>query len=117
MTDNSLIAPVVSTRQPWTGASLADSTQGLVDAIKADGWVHDSLAGAGQVRDVASTVMDPLSALLANGLAWAMEYFEPLRSMLDQLAGKPDPVSSHAATWNNMATELDSMAADLQGLV
>ena len=54
--------------------------------------------------------MDPISALLANGLGWAMEYFEPLRQMLDELTGKPDVVASHAATWNNMATELASMS-------
>lgn len=42
-----------------------------------------------------------------------MEYFEPLREMLDELTGKPDVVWSHAATWNIMATELTSMSADL----
>jgi uncharacterized protein YukE len=42
-----------------------------------------------------------------------MEYFEPLRQVLDELTGKPDVVRSHAATWNNMATELHAMAGDL----
>lgn len=114
MTDNSLIAPVQSTREPWTGSGLGDSIEGLVDAIKSEGWVDDLIAGAGLGLEVASTVMDPISALLANGLGWAMEYFEPLRQMLDELTGKPDVVASHAATWNNMATELDGIAADLQ---
>jgi len=114
MTDNSLVAPVESTRQPWTGSGLGDSIQGLTDAIKSEGWVDDLLAGAGLGLEVTATVMDPISALLANGLSWAMEYFEPLRQMLDELTGKPDVVASHAATWNNMATELDSIAADLQ---
>jgi hypothetical protein len=114
MTDNSLIAPVESTRQPWTGSSLADSVEGLVQAIKSEGWVDDALAGVGLGVEVAATVMDPISALLANGLGWAMEYFEPLRQMLDELTGKPDVVASHAATWNNMATELADISADLQ---
>lgn len=114
MADDSLIAPVESTREAWTGSSLADSIEGLVDAIKTEGWVDDVLAGAGLAVEVAATAMDPISALLANGLGWAMEYFEPLRQMLDELTGKPDVVASHAATWNNMATELQSIAADLQ---
>jgi uncharacterized protein YukE len=117
MTDNSLVAPVESTRQPWTGSSLGDSIEGLVDAIKSEGWVDDVLAGAGLGVEVAATVMDPISALLANGLGWAMEYFEPLRKMLDELTGMPDVVASHAATWNNMATELNSIATDLQSMV
>jgi uncharacterized protein YukE len=114
MTEESLIAPVESTRQPWTGSSLGDSIEGLVEAIKSEGWVDDALAGAGLAVEAAATVMDPISALLANGLGWAMEYFEPLRQVLDELTGKPDVVAAHAATWNNMATELASICADLQ---
>lgn len=110
----SLIAPVQSTRQPWTGSSLADSIEGLVQAIKSEGWVDDALAGAGLAVEAAATVLDPISALLANGFGWAMEYFDPLREMLDELTGKPDVVRAHAATWNNMATELGSIASDLQ---
>jgi uncharacterized protein YukE len=113
MTDGSLVAPVESSREAWTGSGFADSIEGLVDAIKADGWVDDVLAGATLGVEVAATVMDPISALLANGLGWAMEYFEPLREMLDELTGKPDVVRSHAATWNNMADELYGMATDL----
>jgi uncharacterized protein YukE len=117
MTDQSLVAPVESTRQPWTGSSLGDSIEGLVQAIKSDGWVDDVLAGAGLGVEVAATVMDPISALLANGLGWAMEYFEPLRHMLDELTGMPDVVSSHATTWNNMATELGKISSELEQLV
>ncbi|QFZ21030.1 WXG100 family type VII secretion target [Saccharothrix syringae] len=113
MTGESLVAPVRSSRQAWTGASLADSVEGLVDAIKAEGWVDDALAGVNAGVEVAAAAIDPLSALLANGLGWAMEYFEPLREALDELTGKPDLVRAHAATWRNMATELSAMAADL----
>ncbi|RSM73831.1 WXG100 family type VII secretion target [Kibdelosporangium aridum] len=114
MTENSLVAPVQSSREAWTGAGLADSIEGLVDAIKTEGWVDDALAGAAAGVEIAATVMDPISALLANGLGWAIEYFEPLREVLDDLTGKPDVVRAHAATWNNMATELHDMAADLK---
>ncbi|MFI7519803.1 WXG100 family type VII secretion target [Micromonospora globbae] len=114
MTDMSLVAPVHSTREVWTGSSLADGVEGLVDAIRSEGWVDDLLAGASLGLDVVATVLDPFSALLANGLGWAMEYFEPLREMLDWLTGMPDVVASHAATWDNMAGHLTQMAADLQ---
>ncbi|MEJ2854141.1 MULTISPECIES: WXG100 family type VII secretion target [unclassified Saccharothrix] len=113
MSDGSLVAPVESTREAWTGSGLADGIEGLVDAIRSEGWVDDALAGTALGVEVAASVLDPISALLANGLGWAMEYFEPLREMLDELTGKPDVVRSHAATWNNMATELTSMSQDL----
>jgi uncharacterized protein YukE len=114
MTDNSLIAPVESSREVWTGSGLAEGVEGLVDAIKSEGWVDDALAGVGLAVEVGASAIDPISALLANGLGWAMEYFDPLRQMLDELTGMPDVVAAHAATWNNMATELASMSADLK---
>jgi uncharacterized protein YukE len=117
MTEQSLIAPVTSTRQPWTGSSLGDSIQGLVEAIRSESWVDGVLSGAGLGVEVAATVMDPISALLANGLGWAMEYFEPRRHMLEELTGKPDVVTAHANTWNNMATELAQISTDLEQYV
>ncbi|HEU5470965.1 MAG TPA: hypothetical protein VFV67_09960 [Actinophytocola sp.] len=113
MSDGSLVAPVESTREAWTGSSLADGIEGLVDAIESKNWVTGVLAGTGLAVEVAASVIDPFSALLSNGLGWAMEYFEPLRSVLDELTGMPDVVQSHAATWNNMATELYAMSEDL----
>jgi uncharacterized protein YukE len=117
VSDNPLVAPVESTRRAWTGSGLADSIQGLVDAIESDGWVDDALGGTGLALEVVGSVMDPISALLANGLGWAMEYFEPLRSMLDEVTGKADVVNSHAATWGNVSGELSQIAADLQSLL
>jgi uncharacterized protein YukE len=114
MTDDTLIAPVGSSRQAWTGASLADSIEGLVQAIRSEGWIDDAIAGAGTGVELAATVLDPISALLANGLGWAIEYFDPIREMLDEVTGKPDVVAAHAATWNKMATELADIAADLR---
>ncbi|HEX6343577.1 WXG100 family type VII secretion target [Umezawaea sp.] len=113
MTDGSLIAPVESTRDPWTGSSLADGIEDLVTAIKSENWVAGALAGAGLALEAGAVAVDPFSTLLANGLGWAMEYFEPLREALDELTGLPDVVRSHAATWTGMATELTAMSQDL----
>ncbi|GAA2492780.1 WXG100 family type VII secretion target [Winogradskya humida] len=109
-----LVAPVTSTRTAWTGASLAEGFQGLYQAVDSGSWVDQALAGGAFAVEAAATVLDPFSALLSNGLGWAMEYFEPLRQVLDQLAGIPDRVASHAATWENMAGRLQSMAAGLE---
>jgi uncharacterized protein YukE len=114
MSSESLVAPVTSTRTAWTGVSLADSFQGLHQAVNGGSWVDQALAGGAFATEAVATVLDPFSALLANGLGWAMEYFDPLREMLDKLAGMPDRVAAHAATWTNMAGELQSMAADLE---
>ncbi|NMO53538.1 WXG100 family type VII secretion target [Actinoplanes sp. TBRC 11911] len=114
---DALIAPVVSTRTPWTGTSLPDGISGLTSAIRSEGWVDDLLAGGSLAIEGVSITLDPLSALLANGLGWAMEYFDPLREMLDRLTGMPDVVAAHAASWDRMATELADVSATLQSQV
>ncbi|MER7116759.1 WXG100 family type VII secretion target [Saccharomonospora azurea] len=113
MTDDSLVAPVESSRKPWTGIGLADGIEGLITSIQNQDWISGALAGVGLSLEAVSTALDPFSSLLSSGISWAMEYFEPLREILDELTGIPDVVMSHAATWNNMAEHLGTMAEDL----
>jgi len=96
------------------GSSLAGSFQGLSQSVNSGSWVEGALAGGAFAVEVAATALDPVSALLANGLGWAMEYFDPVREMLDALAGIPDRVIAHADAWTTMSGELSAMAADLQ---
>nr|WP_221377027.1 hypothetical protein [Actinoplanes polyasparticus] len=114
MTDSSLVASVVSTRTGTAGVGLAESFQGLNNAVQSGSWVDGALAGGAFALEAAAIVLDPFSALLSSGLSWAMEYFEPLREVLDRLAGIPDQVRANAGTWSNMAVELQALASDLQ---
>lgn len=114
MSDNSLVAPVKSTQEGYTGAGLIEGYFDMINAFKSEGWVDDALGVAGFALEVVGSVLDPFSALLANGLGWAMEYFDPLREKLEELTGKADVVMSHAQTWSNMSGELYSIVEDLQ---
>ncbi|MEV6848880.1 hypothetical protein [Actinoplanes sp. NPDC051411] len=114
VSNSALVATSVTTRTAYTGVSLVDGFQGLYQSVQGGSWVDGMLAGGSLVGDAAATVIDPFSALLANGLGWVMEHFEPLREILDKLAGIPDKIAAHAQTWANMAGALQSMAADLQ---
>lgn len=77
------------------------------------GWIAGILEGRHTRQDELIAVVEQNLALVATELRWAMEYFEPLRQILDELTGMPDVVASHTATWMNMAGELRSMATDL----
>jgi uncharacterized protein YukE len=112
--NSSLIAASTTSRTAYTGVSLADGLQGLYQSVRGGGWVDEVLAGGSLVGDAAATVIDPFSALLANGLGWAMEHFEPLREILDKLTGIPDKVTAHAETWANIAGALRTTTDDLQ---
>ena len=113
MGDNSLIAEEVSTREVWSGSGLLEGAQGVADAILAESWVDVGIGSIGLGFEVIGASMDPFSALLSNGLGWAMEYFEPMREALDFVSGKPDLVTAHSNTWYNMSEELYSVWEDL----
>nr|WP_296069726.1 hypothetical protein [uncultured Actinoplanes sp.] len=114
MAYSSLVATSQTVGGAWTGSSLADGFQGLYASVESGSWVDGLLAGGSFAADAAATVIDPFSALLANGLGWAMEHFEPLREVLDKLTGIPEHVMANAQTWNNIAGGLQTMAEDLR---
>ena len=116
MGDDALVAEVQSTRELWTGAGLLEGTQGVTEAIMSRNWVDAGLGGIGVGLEMVGSMMDPFSALLSNGLGWAMEYFEPMREALDFVSGKPDVVTSHAATWRNMSEELHAVWEEIGAL-
>ncbi|AEV86646.1 hypothetical protein ACWT_5629 [Actinoplanes sp. SE50] len=114
MTSPSLVAVADSGGDAALDATMVGDLDGLIATIRGGDWIDTLLAGATTGVDVASTAIDPCGALLANGLGWAMEYFQPLRHMLDMLTGAPGRVAAHAATWQHIAADLDGTAADLK---
>ncbi|GAA2907121.1 hypothetical protein Acy02nite_69480 [Actinoplanes cyaneus] len=95
------------------GATMIGDLAGLVTTIRGGDWVDGLLTGATAGAGVAAAAIDPFGTLLANGLGWAVEYFEPLRHLLDELTGAPEKVAADAATWQNIATSLDDTASGL----
>jgi hypothetical protein len=76
VTTSPLVAAVSSNyRTSTTGASLVDSFQGVYQSVKGGSWVDEALAGGSFAVEAAATALDPLSALLSNGLGWALEYW------------------------------------------
>ncbi|BCJ41078.1 hypothetical protein GCM10010168_46240 [Actinoplanes ianthinogenes] len=96
------------------GATVIGDMADLVTTIRGGDWVDSALTGATTGLSVGSVAIDPFGSLLANGLGWAMEYFEPLRHLLDELTGAPQQVSAHAATWENIAGSLNDAATGLR---
>jgi hypothetical protein len=111
VTASSLIAGAPATSA--VDVTLLGDLDDLVTTIRSGNWVDGLLSGAATGAGVAATAIDPFGSLLANGLSWAMEYFEPLRNILNDLTGAPEKVAAHAATWQNIATSLNETAAAL----
>ena len=53
--------------------------------------------------DALAVAVDPFGSLFAWGVGWLIEHVKPLKDALDWLAGKPDEIAAHAATWRNVS--------------
>src|SRR5690606_6660334 len=83
----------------------------------------DQLAAVVKGFGVASTVtdlfeavasgnyLDPFSWLGGQVMSWMLEHVEPMRKTLEAIAGSPDIVAAYSTSWENIATELDEVAA------
>jgi hypothetical protein len=63
------------------------------------------------------SLIEPVTAGPVAPVGWSIEHVETLRDVLDRLTGKPDVIASHAATWHNIAYELQAMAEELEDRV
>lgn len=103
MTDNPLVADVQSSTTWYTGLGLAESAAQISNGIQDGSWVDGTLGGVGGSLDALGMAIDPLGSLVAWGVSWLMEHVRPLKEALDWLAGNPDEIAAHAATWRNVA--------------
>jgi hypothetical protein len=103
VTDNPLVAQAHSSTTWYTGLGLAEDAAQISNGIHDNSWVDGTLGGVGGALDVLGTIIDPLGSLVAWGVGWLMEHVRPLKEALDWLAGMPDEIAAHAATWRNVA--------------
>ncbi|WP_052720706.1 WXG100 family type VII secretion target [Actinoplanes rectilineatus] len=102
-----LVAAAQDSTTGTTGLGLVADAQQLTEGIRNQSWVDGGLGILGTSLDGLSLAVDPLGTLGAWGVAWLIEHVRPLQDALDQLAGDPDEVAAHAATWANIATATD----------
>jgi len=100
---NPLVAQAQSSTTWYTGLGLVEDVAQVSNGIQNDSWVDGTLGTVGGALDIVGMAIDPLGSLVAWGVSWLMEHVKPLKDALDWLAGNPDEISAHAATWENVA--------------
>ena len=113
MTTNALVAPPTES-SALAGTLLLESVNDLATALDNEDWLAAGLAGVGTALDTVAAVSDPLGTLIGAGLGWVMEHLEPLKGWLNDLTGDANAVAGFAATWDNIAAQLDTSASDLE---
>jgi len=103
VTGNPLVAEAHNSTTWYTGLGLVEDAAQISSGIHDNSWVDGTLGGVGGSLDVLGMVIDPLGSLMAWGVSWLMEHVQPLKEALDWLAGNPDEIAAHAATWRNVS--------------
>src|SRR3954467_12548203 len=95
-----------------TGISIAESAMDTFNGFKDGNWIEGGLGVVGLAADAASMAIDPFGTLMSSAASFLMEHVQPLKDMLDGLAGAPPVIESYSTTWTNVSTELGKIAED-----
>ena len=71
-----------------------------------------SLAG-----EIAGAAIDPFGYLMSSVASFLMEHVQPLKDMLDSVAGNPPVIQSYADTWGNVSKALGERKTDFDNAV
>jgi len=99
------------------GIGLAESAMDTFNGIKDGDWVSGGLGMLSLAGEVASAATDPFGYLMSSVASFLMEHIQPLKDMLDSLAGNPPVIQSYADTWGNISKALGERKTDLDNAV
>ncbi len=100
-----------------TGINIAESATDAFKGIADGDWVSGGLGVASLAGEIAGAAIDPFGYLMSSVASFLMEHVQPLKDMLDSVAGNPPVIQSYADTWGNVAKALQERQKDLENAV
>ncbi|MEA5358571.1 hypothetical protein VA596_03405 [Amycolatopsis sp., V23-08] len=102
----------------WAGGiGLAESSMDAFNGIKDGDWVSGGLGVLSLAGEIAGAAVDPFGYLMSSVASFLMEHIQPLKDMLDSLAGNPPVIQSYADTWGNVSKALGERKTDFDNAV
>ncbi|MEU0535638.1 hypothetical protein [Amycolatopsis tolypomycina] len=102
----------------WAGGiGIAESSMDAFNGIKDGDWVSGGLGMLSLAGEVAGAAIDPFGYLMSSVASFLMEHVQPLKDMLDSVAGNPPVIQSYADTWGNVAKALGERKTDFDNAV
>lgn len=100
---------------PLEGSGMVKDAADLAAKVASGDWTEGLVALLSAVHETRDLLADPLAKLTSMGLGWVIEFFGPLRWLLDQLTGNTEQLNLTVETWSGIAVELAGAADDLHG--
>jgi hypothetical protein len=84
--------------------------------VASEDWTEGLVSLASMAYESKEFLADPLAKLSSMGLGWVIEFFGPLRWVLDQLTGNQEQLNLMVETWSGIAGTMTEAADDLHDL-
>ncbi|VVJ15515.1 Uncharacterised protein [Amycolatopsis camponoti] len=102
----------------WAGGiGIAESSMDAFNGIKDGDWVSGGLGMLSLAGEIAGAAIDPFGYLMSSVASFLMEHIQPLKDMLDSIAGNPPVIQSYADTWGNVSKALGERKTDFDNAV
>ncbi|MEV6647616.1 hypothetical protein [Amycolatopsis sp. NPDC051371] len=102
----------------WAGGiGIAESSMDAFNGIKDGDWVSGGLGVLSLAGEIAGAAVDPFGYLMSSVASFLMEHIQPLKDMLDSVAGNPPVIQSYADTWGNVSKALGERKTDFDNAV
>lgn len=98
---------------PLEGSGMLKDATDLATKVAGGDWAEGLLSLGSLVYETRDLLADPLAKLASMGLGWVIEFFGPLRWLLDQLTGNQEQLNLIVETWSGISGELSTAADDL----
>ncbi|MEV6905651.1 hypothetical protein [Amycolatopsis sp. NPDC051071] len=99
------------------GIGVAESAMDAFNGISNGDWIGGGLGVLSLAGELASAAIDPFGYLMSSVASFLMEHMQPLKDMLDAVAGDPPVIQSYSETWGNVAKKLEDTKVELTNTV
>ncbi|MBB5852814.1 hypothetical protein ACFQ05_05915 [Amycolatopsis umgeniensis] len=99
------------------GIGVAESAMDAFNGISSGDWVGGGLGVLSLAGEIASAAIDPFGYLMSSVASFLMEHMQPLKDMLDAVAGDPPVIQSYSETWGNVSKKLEDTHVEFSNTV
>ncbi|MGY6658278.1 hypothetical protein ACXIZN_39565 [Amycolatopsis sp. TRM77291] len=99
------------------GIGVAESAMDAFNGISNGDWIGGGLGVLSLAGEMASAAIDPFGYLMSSVASFLMEHMQPLKDMLDAVAGDPPVIQSYSETWGNVAKKLEDTQVEFSNAV
>ncbi|ONF62418.1 DNA/RNA non-specific endonuclease [Amycolatopsis keratiniphila] len=99
------------------GIGVAESAMDAFNGISNGDWIGGGLGVLSLAGELASAAIDPFGYLMSSVASFLMEHMQPLKDMLDAVAGDPPVIQSYSETWGNVAKKLEDTQVEFSNAV